>query len=1446
MSEPTCDRDPFEVVAEAFLARYRAGKRPSIEAYAELHPELAEQIRRLMPALVAVEQDLSIDSDTAMRPAGASTRERRLGDYRILRELGRGGMGVVYEAEQVSLGRHVALKVLPPQIAHDRKALERFRREAKAAARLHHTNIVPVFEVGQDGESVYFAMQFIQGQGLDQVIDELARLRDRGRDRAMVNPARTVGATATGPGEPTLGRAAELLLSGRLATECAVPLTGDTPAPDLAAATEGFAPDADPDPSPANVGGDGFAAVAAGPQPASAVFPGGGQIAPTALSGQGRLFFQGVAQIGRQAAQALAFAHARRIIHRDVKPSNLLLDHAGVVWIADFGLAKGEDDGLTTTGDILGTLRYMAPERFRGEGDARADIYALGLTLYELLTLRPALDSPDRLELIERIKSEEPPRPRSLDGRIPRDLETIVLKAIEKDARQRYQSAEALAEDLRRFLADEPIQARRSSAAERYWRWSRRNPIIAVMGGLLTIVLILGTIVSTYFALWASQKAKEAEGNAFLATREMLRANQEARKALDEAARADQEARRARDEKRLSDHRLYAAEMNAARQAWVEGQTELVRQHLEAFEVKGTEEPDLRGFEWYYLRRSCQWELTRRGGSCVAFSPDGTRIAAGSKDGTVRVCDAASGREVQTLRGNEGGVNAVTFSPDGRILASAGHDHTVRLWETATGREVEILRGHTSAVLSISYRSDGHALASGGEDGTVRVWDTATNREVRILRAHASAVRGVAYGPDGHTLASGQEKTVMLWDAETGRLLRTFGGHSATVWAVVYSPDGRTIASAGRSPDRTVRLWDVATGQTRLTLRGHAAGVIGLAFSPDGRILASTSTDRSMRFWDTVKGQEIRAPLSHETDVWGVAFSPDGRRIASASKDEIVRIRDITTDQQGITLSGHTDRPLGVSYSPDGRTVASGGYDRTVRVWGVATAKEVNILRGHASAVWDVSHSPDGRTLASASHDHTVKLWDVSSFRERATLRSHTAKLFAVSFGPDGRTLASAGEDRTVRVWDALAGRVLHVLRGHTDQVNDVAFSPDGRTIASAGHDHTIMLWDAVMGREEAVLRGHTAPVLAVAYSPDGRTLVSSGVDGTVRLWDIGTGREVHTLRGHPTSVQGVAYSPDGRSLASASSDMTVKVWDSSTGQELLTLRGHLGPVFGVSFSPDSRILASTSFDLTARLWDARPLTSGLRANREARQVVEALFARSLATADVMTRILSDATLGPGIGELALDMVPPYGESRMTQHAERLVESLYAQAKFRPEVLEILGGDAKLDDEVRRRALMLAEQVPERPESLDEAGRAVVRRPGAEPSAYRSALRRAEAACRLVPDEGDFLNTRGIAEYRLGLYRQAVGTLTLARRSHEDNWNGQSYPPDLAFLAMSRYRLGQPEQARADMGRLRETMKTLQWAPSEESQAFLREAEALERDVVFPTDPFGPQAGNPP
>src|SRR5262245_47729069 len=336
----------------------------------------------------------------------------QLGDFRILREVGRGGMGVVYEAEQVSLGRRVALKVLPGHSLLDPRQLQRFRREAQAAARLHHTNIVPVYGVGEAGGLHYYVMQFIQGLGLDEVLGELKRLRhDRGGIANPPEPARIGTRPRDGPSAVDVARS---LLTGVVRTDGAaagLPETATHPA------------SATPRP---------------GLSDSSVHLP--GQAEGSSLSESGRAYWHSVARIGIQVADALAYAHSQGVLHRDIKPSNLLLDEQGVVWVTDFGLAKAatETENLTHTGDIVGTLRYLAPERLTGRSDARSDVYGLGLTLYELLTLRPAFSASDRNKLIQQLLRDDAPRPGKLNAAIPRDLETIVLTAIERDPVRRY------------------------------------------------------------------------------------------------------------------------------------------------------------------------------------------------------------------------------------------------------------------------------------------------------------------------------------------------------------------------------------------------------------------------------------------------------------------------------------------------------------------------------------------------------------------------------------------------------------------------------------------------------------------------------------------------------------------------------------------------------------------------------------------------------------------------------------------------------------------------------------------------------------------------------------------------------------------------------------------------------------------------------------------------
>jgi serine/threonine protein kinase/TolA-binding protein len=504
MTGPPSDLDAVGKVAEAFLARYRRGERPSLTEYTDKYPELAEQIRELFPALVVMEELGSVEGSAPGAPPGpvgaAGRLPEQLGDYRILRVAGRGGMGVVYEAVQLSLGRHVALKVLAGHGPLSPTQLERFRREARAAAKLHHTNIVPVHGVGEHDGIHYFAMQFIAGQALDEVLKEVARLRGK-RD----TPPPQGGGGGPGPSQSL----AQGLLGG-------------------------------PSPSP-------------GSQPPG---PGGCPAGPASgaeLTSQPEAqYFRSVARMGVQVADALDHAHRQGVLHRDIKPSNLLLDAGGTVWITDFGLAKAEDsDELTHTGDIVGTLRYMAPERFHGWSDARSDVYSLGVTLYELLTLRPAFEDSSRPRLIERITGEDPPRPRKVDRSIPRDLETIVLKAIDKEPGRRYQAAGDLAEDLRRFLLGEPVRARRVGPGERALKWVRRRPAVAALlavSAAAVLALAAGAVVHNVQLAGALRdardnldKARRAEGQAQLAEREKTRqlAIARLREAQAENARAE-------------------------------------------------------------------------------------------------------------------------------------------------------------------------------------------------------------------------------------------------------------------------------------------------------------------------------------------------------------------------------------------------------------------------------------------------------------------------------------------------------------------------------------------------------------------------------------------------------------------------------------------------------------------------------------------------------------------------------------------------------------------------------------------------------------------------------------------------------------------------------------------------------------------------------------------
>jgi WD40 repeat protein len=1053
-------RAVIESLYRAALAKKPSERSSYLAAACADNPSLRSEIESLLayahvqlttpaePSEVAknLQQITGISATNTSRSSPpVDTLPGRIGRYRILRLLGEGGMGVVYEAEQEQPRRTVALKVIKLGFASQRQ-LRRFEQESRALGRLQHPGIAQIYEAGSAdsgfGPQPYFAMELIRGESLLQYA-ETHQLKTRQR--------------------------LELIA---------------------------------------------------------------------------------------KVCEAVQHAHQRGIIHRDLKPGNILVDESGQPKVLDFGVARATDSDAQVTlqtdvGQLVGTLAYMSPEQVLAdplEIDTRSDVYALGVILYELLAGRlPYAIGTQVHETVRTIREVDPVPLRSTSRSYRGDIETIVGKALEKDKARRYASAAGMAADIQRYLNNEPITARRPSAAYLLQKFARRNklPVAAAAAFFVVLLAAFATTVNLYL------KAKAAQASA------------EAGELLAWAA-----ASLGEDPERGLILGLYSW---GKQRAMVPGLEQFLHEAL----LRSQSRLTLRGHQDFVLS--------------VAWSPDGSKLATTSWDRTAKVWDASTGRELRTLRGHQHYVYSAAWSPDSSKLATVSWDHTVKMWEVSTGRELLTLRGHRSRVYKVAWSPDGSKLATASWDHTAKVWEASTGREVLTLRGHQDALLAVAWSPDSKKLITASEdRTAKVWDASTGRELLTLRGHQGSVWSVAWSPDGGKLVTA--SVDRKAKVWASRTGRELLTLLGHQDSVLSVAWSPDGSKLATASWDHSAKLWEASTGRELLTLRGHQDSVWDVAWSPDGSRLATASLDHTTKVWEVSASRELLTLHGHQDSVSSVAWSPDGSKLATASWDHTAKLWEASTSRELLTLRGHRDRLSSITWSPDSSKLATTSSDHTAKVWEASTGRELLTLRGHQDAVWGVAWSPDGSKLATTSSDHTAKVWEASTGRELLSLHGHQDSVWGVAWSPDGSKLATASLDHTAKVWEVNTGRELMTLNGHRDSVYSVAWSPDGAKLATASWDHTTKVWEASTGRELRSLLGHRTRAYGVAWSPDGSKLATASWDHTAKVWDVSTGRELLTLRGHQDYALSVAWSPDGKHLASAGADGIAQIYAMEPV----------------------------------------------------------------------------------------------------------------------------------------------------------------------------------------------------------------------------------------------------------------
>jgi WD40 repeat protein/serine/threonine protein kinase len=1091
-------------------------------------------------------------SDTVADPAAAPATGETIGDFELEGELGRGGMGVVYRARQRSLNRRVALKVLPPSLAGDPVALARFRREIAALARADHPNLVKILTSGSDGDRHYYAMELVEGTSLADLQEVLRRWE--------AQAGRPLRESDLSPAISSTGELAERrrILSSRRGPE---------------GSADGL-PELD--------------RLEPGPPP---------------VLGEGRALRDRLAALFSEAAEALAHLHARGILHRDVKPGNLMLTAGGErIVVMDLGLAQIRDrsQSLTRTGvRWVGTLRYSAPEQLQWnllDVDERADVYGLGASLYELITLSPLFDGDTEARLIEQVLHQDPRLPRRFDPSVPRDLEAVTMGCLEKDRSRRYANARDLAEDLQRFTKGMPVRVRPVTAPRQLLGWCRRNPALAAASGLGVLALLAVGLVLVLYAAERNRNALEFQyrlAESHLNRGQLLSEEGEIDRGLHWMARAFEEAPPAAEPLR----EVIRTNLSGWRSRWTPPQA-VIQTGATLYSVAFS--PDDRHLATCDVKEVSRWsvETGERIGSpsvilparSISYSPDG-RLLLGAD------LTAAMARVWSLDRLKQGdrplqewsGVQAALFDPAGKRVLTAGNDRAARVWSVETGKPLTSPMAHPAGIRFIRFSPEGiHVLTVC--DGSIRLWRAETGEELQLSLKQDARVVFAEFSPDGkRLLAACDDNTARQWSWETGEPVGVPMAHQAALSVARFSPDGKRVLTA--SMDKTARLWSAETGAPLFYPFEHGVEVGSAAFSPDGRLALTGGEDGNARLWSLDTGKPVGGPMRNPPEVNGVAFSHDGKWMATKSPEALklwrVEAQDVRSprfQKDGVCW--------GLAFSPDGKDLLTGGTTGvTVQMWSLVSGEARGANLNHGGWVWTVAFSPDGNRLATGGMDRAVRFWSADTGEPFPPVFAHPGQVREVAFSPDGKKIATACFDSAARVWSVETGEQLWEPLRHGDIVEDVAFSRDGRLLLTGSGDRTARLWSVETGKPIGQPLVHPANVLGVAFSPDGTLFATACRDGMARLWSVASRRPVGRFLEHPNWVEDIEFSPDGSLILTGCSDGAARVWSVETRQLVGPLFRQRGSVTSVAFSPDGKSIALGGSSV--RVWDLPPRLEG-------------------------------------------------------------------------------------------------------------------------------------------------------------------------------------------------------------------------------------------------------------